>query len=103
MIDTLVDYLIFTGTGLYLIAALMFLYIFIRSLMTTDGIGLLFLQILSFCVFLGSATVATVRICTNYFGLDVDVGRAIAFINPALLVVLAFYLNYLFHIKTKGK
>ncbi len=99
MIDTLVNYSLFVGSGLYLVSALVFLYLFIRTLKTKDGIGLAFLKILTFNLFLGSFVIFTIRILSEYGDLDLLVARAIAVINPILLVTVGLYLNYVLRLK----
>ena len=93
----ILEYLLFIGSGLYLVSALMFLWIFIRTLKVTDGQGLLFLKILSGGIFLGSLTIFIIRIWSEYGELPYLTARAIAVVNPIVLVGVALYLNYLFH------
>ncbi len=98
----LIEYLLFIGSGLYLLSSVMFLYLFIRTLRTRDGIGLVFLKILTFGIFIGSLSVFSIRILSEYGFMDYQTARAIAVINPMILVGVAFYLNYLFHQKIKS-
>ncbi len=95
--NAVVNYLLFIGSGLYLVSAIMFLYIFIRTLKTKDGVGLIFLKTLSLCLSIGSLTIFVIRILSEYGTLDLLTARAIAVVNPILLVSTALYLNYLFH------
>lgn len=95
----IIEYLLFIGSGLYLVSALMFLYLFIKTMRTKDGIGLIFLKFLTFGVFLGSLVIFTIRVLSEYGTLDYLTARAIAVINPIILVGVALYLNYLFHNK----
>lgn len=102
MTDKIIDYLLFCGLGLYLLNSLMFLYLFLRTLNTKDGVGLVFLKILTFAVFLGSLIIASLRIGYLYFNLDSDLSRAIATINPIILLGVGLYLNYLFNHKVSN-
>ena len=99
--DTVVSYLLFIGSSLYLVSALMFLYIFIKILKVKNGSGLLFLRIISLGNFAGSLTIFVIRILSEYGKIDYLTARAIAVVNPIILVGVALYLNYLFHQKVK--
>ena len=101
MIETLVSYLLFVGSWLYLLASIMFLYLFLKTLREKNGKGLLFLRVLTLSISLGSLTVFTIRVLSEYGSLSFLIARAIAIVNPLILVLLAFYLNYLFHQKKK--
>lgn len=95
----LIEYLLFIGSGLYLASAIIFLYLFLRTFRTKDGIGLVFLKFLTGSLSLGSFVVLGIRVCSEYWNLDMLVARAIAVVMPGLLVMVALYLNYLFHQK----
>ena len=95
----MIEYMLFIGSGLYLIASAMFLYLWLRTLRAKDGIGLLFLRYLTFGIFLGSATIFIIRVLSEYGTLPYITARAIAVINPLILVMVGLYLNYLFHNK----
>ena len=95
----IISYLNFTGAGLYLASALIFLYLWIRTLRTKDGIGLAFLKVLTFCIFVGSLVVFLIRAFSEYGTLPLLTARAMAIINPILLVGVGLYLNFLFHQK----
>lgn len=96
------EMLLFVGMGLYAMTSMMFFYLFLRTLWTKDGIGLIFLKILTFSIFIGSFTIAIVRFCTLYVdGFSANTGRVIAIINPLILFAVGLYLNYLFHQKYK--
>lgn len=97
----IIQYVLFTGMGLYLISSLMFLYLFLRTLRTKDGVGLFFLKILTLSLFIGSFTIFIVRFLSMYFMMDADLVRAIAIVNPITLLGVGLYLNYLFHQKKK--
>src|SRR3990167_5926962 len=100
--NVIVEYLLFIGSVLYLASGFMFLYLFIRTLKTKDGVGLAFLKMLTSSLSIGSFSIFTIRILSEYGKLDYITARALAITNPILLVAVALYLNYLFHIK-KGK
>ncbi len=103
IIDMIVSYLLFIGSALYLASGFMFLYLWLRTLRTRDGLGLTFLKLLTFSLSLGSFSVFTIRILSEYGKLDYLTARAIAIVNPVLMIAIALYLNYLFHLKaTKG-
>jgi len=93
----IVPYLLFIGSGLYLISSVMFLYLFMKTTQVKDGIGLSFLRIITFGNFLGSLTIFLIRVLSEYWTLDFLVARAVAVINPILLVGMALYLNYRFN------
>jgi 16S rRNA G527 N7-methylase RsmG len=93
----IIEYLLFLGSSLYLISSLMFFYLFIRTLKTTDGIGLVFLKILTISLSLSSLIIFTIRIASEYGSLDLLTARAIAVISPLLLCAVALYLNFLFN------
>jgi len=95
------EYILFIGFGLYVLTSLMFLYLFLRTLKTKDGIGLVFLKTLTFAIFLGSVVIAISRYLTLFHGANSNIGRAIATINPITLLGVGLYLNYLFHKKYK--
>jgi hypothetical protein len=101
MIEVIIEYLIFIGFGLYTATAVMFLSLFLRTMRTVDGIGLVFLKLLTFGIFLSSLVIAISRFCTLFMGVDTDIGRAIAVINPIVLLGVGLYLNFLFHQKYK--
>ncbi len=103
MIDTLVNYSLFIGSGLYFVSALIFFYLFIRTLRTKDGVGLIFLKILTLNLSLGSIIVFIIRVMSEYGDLDMMTARAIAVINPILLVAVGLYLNYLLRLKIGKK
>ena len=90
------EYLLFIGQWLYFIAALMFGYIFIRTVRVKDGIGLLFLKVLSGCIAIGSMVIFIIRYLSERDIISYDMARAIAVINPIILVGVALYLNHLF-------
>jgi hypothetical protein len=93
----IVSYLLFIGDVLYFVSGIMFLYLFIRTLRTVDGIGLTFLKVLTISLSVGSFVVGIIRILSEYGDLDLLIARAMAVTNPILLVGVALYLNYLFH------
>lgn len=93
----IIDLLIFIGMGLYLLSSLGYLYLFLRTLRTTDGIGLQFLRYLTLSLSIGPFVIFVVRFLGMYDNLDPDLSRAIAIINPILLLATVLYLNYLFH------
>lgn len=95
--NLLKDYLLFIGMGLYLLSGVLFLLLFLRTLRTKDGIGLFFLKILTCSLAIGSLTVFVVRFLGLYAGLDEDLARIIATVNPITLLGVGLYLNYLFH------
>lgn len=97
----LTNYLLFIGAGLYLVSFIMFGLIFLRTCRTVDGIGLAFLKFLSLALSLGSLIIFIIRTWSEYGDLDLMDARAIAVINPILLVATALYLNYLFRRKEK--
>ena len=92
-----IEYLLFVGMGLYLLTSLLFLYLFLRTLRTRDGIGLIFLKFLTAGLSIGSITVFLVRFFGLYFNLDHNLARAIAIVNPITLLGVGLYLNFLFH------
>jgi hypothetical protein len=97
MIDIIIEYLNFVGSGLYLASTTMFAYLFFKLINAKDGIGLVFLKCLTFCLSLGSLIIFTVRMCTQYGHMDMATSRAIATFNPLLMVGVGLYLNYLFN------
>jgi hypothetical protein len=104
MSKELIDLFLFVGMGLYFANAGLFFFLFTRTLRTTDGIGLDFLRMLTFAIFIGSVVITIVRFCNLYVeGFNADFGRAIAIINPLTLLGVGLYLNYLFHKKCKEK
>lgn len=103
MSEEIVELLLFIGCGLYLMSSLTFLFLFLKTLRTKDGVGLIFLKTLTFCLFLGSFIIFGVRIWTLYGDLNMDISRIIASINPLLLIGVGLYLNYLFHNSIKYK
>lgn len=104
MDNELMETLLFAGFGLYAMTTVIFLFLWLRTLRTQDGIGLAFLKTLTFGVFIGSFVVTIVRCCTLYVdSWDVNFGRVVAIINPITLLGVGFYLNYLFHHRTGKK
>lgn len=97
MESIIVEYLNFVGMGLYLASSVIFLLLFLRTLRTTDGIGLVFLKMLTGLLSIGSFSVFTIRIMSEYGSMPFLTARAIAIVNPVSLIVVALYLNYLFH------
>ena len=97
----LVEYLLFIGSGLYLVASIMFFLLFLKTLGVKNGSGLTFLRILTFSNFVGSFTIFSIRVLSEYGNLDFLIARAIAVVNPILLVGTALYLNYRFHKRFK--
>lgn|SRR3990167_218794 len=95
--STIISYLLFLGLWLYLVAAIMFLYLFIKTLKAKDGAGLLFLKLLTFSLFLGSLNIFIVRILSENGYISFITARALAVTNPVILVGVGLYLNYLFH------
>ena len=93
----IIEYLLFVGFGLYVASSIVFLYLFLRTLRTKDGIGLVFLKVLTFGLFVGSFSIALIRFLGLYYAFDSDLSRAIAIINPITLLGVGLYLNYLFH------
>jgi hypothetical protein len=93
----IIEYLLFIGSAFYLISGVMFFYLFFRTIKASDGLGLVFLRFLTFSLSMGSFTIFMTRILSEYGNLDYVTARAIAVVNPILLVVVALYLNYLFH------
>ena len=91
------EYATFVGTALYFVSGVMFTYLFLRTLRTSDGIGLLFLRFLTGGISISSFTLFIVRILLEYGGFSHVDARAIAIVNPIVLVSIALYLNYLFH------
>ncbi len=101
--NIIIEYLLFIGSALYLASGFMFLYLFFRTLRTKDGLGLAFLKYLTLSLSLGSFTIFLIRILSEYGKLSFMAARAVAVVNPILMVAIALYLNYLFHLKaTKG-
>ena len=95
----MIEYLLFIGLWLYLVAAIMFSYLFLRTLRTKDGVGLMFLRFLTLGISLGSLNIFIVRILSEYGKMPFIVARALAITNPIILVIVALYLNFLFHNK----
>lgn len=95
----IISYLLFIGSAMYLVSGIMFLYLFLRTLRTKDGIGLVFLKFLTFSLSISSFVVFSIRVLSEYGTLDLMTARAIALVNPVLMVAVALYLNYLFHQK----
>lgn len=99
----IIEYALFIGAGLYLIASAMFFFLFVRTLMTQDGLGLVFLRVLTISISVGSFTVFLVRVLSENGMISFPLARAIAVINPLILVGIALYLNFLFYHSSKGK
>ena len=97
----IIEYLLFVGSALYLVAGLMFLYLFFRTLKTKNGSGLAFLKFLALSLSIGSFVIFAIRYLSEYGNLDLLTARAIAITNPILLVAVALYLNHLIHQKPK--
>lgn len=97
----IIEMLLFMGFGLYALNTLLFFFLFLRTLKTKDGIGLAFLKILTFAIFLGSLTISFSRCMTLYGKMDVNLGRVLAIVNPLTLLGVGLYLNFLFHQKYK--
>ena len=93
----IMENLLFVGSGLYLVSAGIFLYLWIKTLKVKDGTGLKFLKILTASLFIGSLSIFLIRVFSEYGSLDMMTARAIAIVNPITLVGVALYLNYLFH------
>ena len=90
----IIEYLLFIGSALYLVAGVMFLYLFIRILRVKNGSGLAFLKFTTGSLSIGSFVVFIIRYLSEYGKLDLLAARAIAIINPILLVAVALYLNH---------
>lgn len=90
------NYLLFIGSGLYLVSGLMFAVLFLRTLKIKDGTGLAFLRFLTVGLSLGSFVIFTIRILSERGSLSFLTARAIAVINPIALVAVGLYLNFLF-------
>ena len=103
MENLIIEYLLFIGMGLYFACSMLFLFLFLRTLQTRDGIGLVFLKLLTIGIFIGSFTIFVVRFMGLYGTMDADLSRAIAIINPIVLLGVGLYLNYLFHQKYPKK
>jgi hypothetical protein len=101
MTDIVIEYLLFIGSSLYLIASAMFFYMFLRTLKLRNGIGLTFLRVVTLGASLGSLSIFLVRILSENGVIEFLEARAIAVVNPILLIGIALYLNYLFHRKGK--
>src|SRR3989304_7078032 len=95
----LIEYVLFIGSGLYLASGVIFSYLCYRTFKTKDGVGLLFLKLLTGSLAVGSFSVLTIRVLSEYGNLDMLTARAIAGIMPLSLVAVGLYLNYLFHQK----
>lgn len=93
----IIEYLLFIGLGLYFAVSVMFFLLFLRTLKTTDGSGLVFLKILTLGISLGSFSIFIIRILSEYGSLPLLTARALAVVNPMILIGVALYLNYLFH------
>lgn len=94
-----IEYILFIGSGLYLASGIIFSYLCYRTFKTKDGIGLLFLKLLTASLAVGSFSVLSIRVLSEYGNLDMLTARAIAGIMPLSLVAVGLYLNYLFHQK----
>lgn len=92
----IIEYLLFIGSALYLVAGSLFFYLFTKTVKAKDGSALIFLKILTLSLSIGSFVIFTVRILTEYGEMDFLIGRAIAVFNPLLLVAVGLYLRYLF-------
>ena len=92
----MIDYLLFVGMYLYLFSTAIFLYMFVRTCRAKDGIGLVFLKIMTGGLTIGSLALFTIRFMIDYGGLEGETGRALAIINPIILLSVGLYLNYLF-------
>lgn len=97
----IISYLLFLGSALYLVASGMFFYLWIKTMTAKDGTALFFLKTLTFSISIGSFVVFAIRYLSEHGPLDLLTARAIATINPVLLVFVALYLNYLFHNKIR--
>lgn len=95
--DIIVDYLLFIGAGLYLVSTGLFFYLFLKTLRSRDGIGLTFLRFLTLGISIASFTVFIIRVLSEYGNLSFLMARAIAVVNPTVLVAVGLYLNFLFH------
>lgn len=95
------DYLVFIGSGLYLVSGTIFLYLFIKTLGKKNGNGLIFLKLLTLSLSFGSFILFLVRILSEHGDLPFLTARAISVINPILLNVVALYFNYLIHQKPR--
>lgn len=101
--NEIIEYLLFIGLFGYLGSCIMFFYLFVRTLFTKDGIGLLFLRTLTLAISIGSGIVFAVRVLSEYGHMDFLVARAIAGVNPIILIAVGLYLNFLFHQKYPKK
>jgi len=90
-------YLLFIGSGLYLFNAVLYFWLWTRTMRKVDGTGLYFLQILTFSLSLGSFIVFIVRVLSEYGSLGILEARAIAVVNPLLLLGVGLWLNYFIH------
>ena len=97
MNETLLSYLLFVGTSLHFIAFIMFGYLWYKTIHASDGLGLAFLRVLTFCLTVGSLVIFYIRFAAEYGWLGLRESRALAIINPILMVAVALYLNYLFY------
>jgi hypothetical protein len=70
---------------------------------TVDGIGLIFLRILTLGISIGTFVIFLTRYFSEYGSLELLTARAIAIINPITLLGVGLYLNYLFHNKKVKK
>ncbi len=84
---------------MYLVSGFMFTYLWYRTMRTTDGLGLVFLKILTGSVAFGSYVIFAIRVASEYGTMPLLTARAVATINPIILVGVGLYLNYLFHQK----
>lgn len=99
----IVENLLFIGMVGYLTSAVMFSYIFMKTLRVKDGVGLLFLRVLTLGIALGSIVIFAIRFLSEYGNMSMEVARAIAVINPLALVAVALYLSFLFNRKYPKK
>ena len=97
----IIEYLLAIGSFLYLVSAGIFFYLWLKTLRVKDGAGLIFLRLLTFAIFLGSLTIFSIRILSEYRIISFLLARAIAIVNPILIVITGLYLNFLFHNKNK--
>jgi hypothetical protein len=97
MDSEIVDILLFVGLGLYVINAILFLYLHLKTYKVKDGVGLVFLKLITLGIFIGSTSVAIARFNNLYLkDWDDNFGRIVAIINPLTLLGVGLYLNYLF-------
>ena len=103
MMDIFVSYLVFIGDWGYLVAMLLFFSIWVRIKKTANGSGLHFLQTMTFGVAIASLTVFLARFLSNIGAITFIEARAIAVINPIILIALGLYLNYLLYKNNQKK